>query len=335
LTAEPGILIINPYSIMRASLSTGLWALLFMAVGLLGCESEHASTLAPEARHAVEVLPPGARFVGMVDFQQIQRNSYTSPFGQGAFSLGRMPGNAGEELQAFAEETGIDLEHDLHRAYMASDGDNDNVSFVLYARFDNARLRSFLEDRMGSVAEMEDYRGVTVFRNRRGSEGAFALVGDEVVLASPRMRNVEAMIDRHLDQEKALKDDDAMMALIEQARNGSGWLVMKGLDFSESPGPAADKLMRETAQIGRAVQDVIVSTDVTAEGFKGHAILVPKSGVSSDDLAALLKGMVAAVKLRPDLDDRLLRALDDVRVRSHGEDVTIEFSVENATLAAW
>jgi hypothetical protein len=110
---------------------------------------------------------------------------------------------------------------------------------------------------------------------------------------------------------------------------------MKGLDFSESPGPAADKLMRETAQIGRAVEDVIVSTDVTAEGFKGHAILVPKSGVSSDDLAALLKGMVAAVKLRPDLDDRLLRALDDVRVRSHGEDVTIEFSVENATLAAW
>lgn len=318
---------------MRSSSYAGLAAFLLLSLAWLGCETEPSTSLTPEARNAFEVLPSGARFVGMVDFQRIQRNDALSPFGQGAYSLRNLPGGAGDQLRDFAEATGIDLEQDLKKAYVASDGGNENVSLVLFARYDQARLQSFLEDLLDDEAEVDEYRGVRIFRNRRGERGAFALPGNEILLASPREHNVEAMIDRYLDGERSLKDDDALLALIEKTRNGAGWVVMKGLDFEDSPGPGAERLMREAAQIGRAVQDVTFSFDVLPEGLEGHAVLIPKSGVSADDLAALMKGIVAAVKLQPNLGDHLLRTLDDLHIRSRGDEVDVGFSVDNATLA--
>ncbi len=333
-----------------------LLVLLVSAVGLAGCESqfEPPAALTLQTKSAVEVLPAGARYVGMMNFQALQRNAAFDLFGQEPFSFEKMNDEAGARVQDFLDATGFDPRQDLREIYVAmpAAGPDEKPSLVAYANFDRERLAAYLAENLPDAFETVDYKGVSIHHAREDDHGvAFAVATENMVVAAADVASVEAMLDRLADQGAALKDDAQTMRLIALASSGSSaWFVARdvgqemlrsehGGEHGERHGGehgdahAAD-VERDMEQIGQAVRDAAFALTMQQDGAEGTFFLTTREGVAASDVADLTRGVVAAMKASPDVDKDRLQLLDRVRVRSEGDEVRVNFFVDNATLSS-
>ena len=306
---------------------------LFVATG---CETqlETPGEVSLQTKNATDVLPPDVRALGMVDFQALARNPTFRE--AGLFS----PGQIGDEMQArlrdFTEATGFQPEEDLHEVYIALRGEGDLARpvFVAYADYTRERLGTYLDEEMNDAFTRTDYKGVPVFQSPAG-EGeesiTVALANDNMFVASPDAAEVHAMLDRLSNEEQALRDDGAMMRLIQQAGSGSAWFVVRGVDRAPFAS-VRDGEISEIAQLSRAVQDVAFSLDVETDGVSANAWMVAAPDVAPEDLASLTRGAVAALKTGTDLGSEEMAVLDDVRVREGGGEVHVSFRLPNSLL---
>ena len=316
-------------------LATGM---LFVAGGLfLGCENqiEAPAAMTLQTRSAVEVLPADVKFVGMVDLEAMQRNSAFNPFDD--LDMGN---EFGARIQDFIDATGFDPEQDLSEVYFAADDMNQHAkpNFVAYAKFDRARLLDYVEQNMSDAFVRTDYKGVTIYRATEDDEDfAFALATDNMMVGSSDAAAVEAMLDRLSGQGRALKENAETMALIESVSgNSSVWVVARDIDaeIGDDHGESDDPIGRDAEQIGQALQDVAFSLTMQDDGAEGTVILQPKDGVASDDVASLIKGLIAAMKGSSKVEDSQLQLLDRARVRTQGDQVYVNFFVDNDMLAS-
>ncbi len=312
--------------------------MLLVAGGLfLGCENqiEAPKAMTLQTRSAVEVLPADVQFVGMVNLEAMQRNSAFNPFED--MNMGN---EFGARIQDFIDATGFDPKEDLREVYFASDDMNRHAkpNFVAYAKFDRARLQDYVEQNMSDQFVRTDYKGVTIYRANEDDEHfAFALATDNMMVGSPDVAYVEAMLDRLSGQGQTLKDNAETMALIESVSgNSSAWFVVRDFDadFEDDHGESDEPIGREMEQIGQALKDVAVSLTMQQDGAEGTVIMKTKDGVSTDDVAALTKGVVAAMKASSKMGDAELQMLDRVRVRTQGDQVRVNFFVNNDMLAS-
>ncbi|MFQ5570871.1 MAG: hypothetical protein ACE5G0_14420 [Rhodothermales bacterium] len=316
-------------------------ALLTAGSLLVGCESqfEAPAEMTLQTKSAVEVLPSDARFVGMVDLQAMQQNEAANPFGDGHFAFDDLSGETGARIQDFLDATGFDPQKDVKEVYVAASdmGRDGHPSLVAYATFDRERFQAYVEQQWSDDFESTDYMGVTIYQSRKNDHHlSFALATDNMIVASPEVESVQAMLDRLAGQGASLKDDAETMSLIALASgSSSAWFVARDVgEHVSHTRTSDDAIEREMDQIGRAVRDVAFAFNVRSDGAEGTLFMHPREGVSSSDIADLTKGVVAAMKASPDITDDALKMLDRVRVRSQGEQVRVNFFVDNATLGA-
>ena len=311
--------------------------MLLLAGGLFwGCENqiEAPEAMTLQTRNAVEVLPADVQFVGMVDLEAMQRNSAFNPFEEA-----NMANEFGARIQDFIDATGFKPEQDLKEVYFAarSMDRHETPNFVAYATFDRDRLQDYVEQNMSDAFARTDYKGVTVYRSTKdGDTFAFALATDNMVVASPDEAGVHGMLDRLAGSGQSLKSNARTMELVKTASGGSSaWLVARGIDtqMMQANESTDDPIGRDVQQIGKAVQDVAVSVKMQQDGAKGTVFMMTKEGVSSSDVASLTKGVVAAMKGSAKMDSQELKMLDDIRVTSKGDQVRVNFYVDNAMLA--
>ncbi len=311
--------------------------LLFVAGGLfLGCENqiEAPAEMTLQTRSAIEVLPADVQFVGMVNLEAMQQNSAFNPFDE--MDMGS---EFGARIQDFIDATGFNPETDLNEVYFAADNMRDHhakPNFVAYANFDRARLLDYIEQNFSGEFARADYKGVTIYR-ATDDDFAFALATDNMMVASADEAAVEAMLDRLAGQGRALNENAETMKLIESASgNSSAWFVMRDIDaeMDADHGDSDEAIERDMVQIGRALQDVAVSVTMQDDGAEGRAILKTKDGVSTDDVASLIKGVIAAMKGSAKVDSDELQMLDRARVRAQGDQVHVSFFVDNNMLAS-
>jgi hypothetical protein len=313
-----------------------LLPILLAGLFFMGCENqiEAPEAMTLQAKNAVEVLPAGAQFVSMVNLQAMQHNTLFDPF-----DIESLSGEFGARVQEFLDATGLDPENDLHEVYVASAGMGPDAqpSIVAYVTFDRDRLQDYIDQRLGETFERDDYKGIPIYRALEdGHSIIFALAADNMIVASPDEASVEAMLDRLSGTGRALKDDAETMNLIALASSGSNaWAVFSNFDeINTRKSQHEDAIGRDMEQIGQALKDVAVSLTMQQDGAEGTVIMNTKDGVSTDDLAALTKGVVAAMKASSKMGDAELQMLDRVRVRTQGDQVRVNFFVNNEMLAS-
>jgi len=313
-------------------------AVLMVGLLLAGCENqlEAPATITLQTRSAAEVLPAEARFVGMMNLSAMQHNATFNP-------LGDMSGEAGARVRDFIERTGFDPATDLQEVYFAASTMDARArpSFVAYATYDRERLLDYVEQNMRDTFERSDYRGVPVYRATQDDHTfAFALATGNMIVGAFDASTLETMLDRLSNGGHALKDNAETMALIAQTAAGSSaWFIARDItaQLPDAPPqhtpPQPEEAMAHTAlQIGKALRDVVLSVTLQDDGAEGTVLMTTKDGVSATDVADLTQGIVAAMKASSDVDDAQLRMLDEVQVRSKGDQVRVNFYLDNATL---
>lgn len=321
---------------MRVRLALPLVALLVLAACEAGLDAPATAELSERTRTATDVLPADASIVGKIDVQATRQNPNLDPLNGGPFVLGDLQGEAAARVASFLDATGFDPETDLREVYFALEVRDgvETPSLAVYAALDRERIAAYVDEEMANAFTRSAYRDVPVYTSIEDADGetmTFALASDELIVASPDAAAVRAMLDRLADGGRALKDDARMMELVQTAAAGDAWFVAQDLP---QPGPSdSEAPAEEVDRLGRAVQDVVMSFRATADGVNGDVMMTAREGVSADDLASLTKGAVSAMKSAAKTGEHLA-ALDDVDVRTVGDDVRVRFTLNNAFIAA-
>ena len=329
-------------SISFSSLSLS-FCLLALGVVLTGCEPDlqfSAETMSPQAKNAVDVLPANPMFVGMMNTQDLKSNQYTNVFEPGSLINDDMPEEALARFNDFVEATGFDPAEDLSEVYMAiedpGNGERPEFSVVAYASIEPERLEAYVKEQVGNDLMIRSYRGVDVYEGEDDEHApSFSFVNDDMMIGASSASVLEAMIDRLEDGGNALNANTSLMELVGHASSGkSGWIVAKKpaekVNFSRS---ARNDMGDAAYQMWTALEYVVVAGNVESDGIDSQVFLYPSESVSSDDLASLAKGMVGLMKASPEVDDKTLALLDEIKVNADGDYVRIGMRVDNSLLA--
>lgn len=290
-------------------------AVALLALTLAACETEFEAPqeLTLQARAATEVLPAGASYLARVNLQAVQEHNHFATVSEDLdFS------NADARFQDFFDATGFDPKTDIEEIYVAVEGDGEDArpSIVAYASYDRDRLQDFIDERLSDEIERTTYQGATIYRSRTDDDFAFALTAENMLVASADIAKVEAMLDRLAGGGTALAADAEAMALIGRVSAGDAWVVVRTFPQANPEADASDELSRQAMDLYGTINQAAAAFDVDSEEAEMTVFLRAADGVSSDDVADLVRGFVAAMKAQPDIDAAMMKTLDDVDVRS-------------------
>lgn len=293
------------------------------------------ASLSPQAKNATDVLPADVAMVAMLNTQDLKSNEYTNVFGDNGL-LDEAPDEAMAHMQDFIAATGFDPEQDLDAVYVAAshlgNKSSNTMSMVAYANLDAEELKAYIAQQAGDKLQSRTYRGVDIFEYDHAESPAFSVVNNDMILAASNGAGVEAMIDRLEGEGASLASNDAMMELVGRASAGqSAWFVTRKPAIDPSGSPAND-LQQTALQIWSAVDYVVGALNIEAEGLDGQVFVYPNAGVSADDLSSLMNGLIAAAKANPELEDKDLDMLDDMRAEARGEYVHLGMFVDNSLI---
>ncbi|MEM8485434.1 MAG: DUF3352 domain-containing protein [Bacteroidota bacterium] len=328
----------------RISSFSKMTALMFVAVGLLftACEPYQfqalKGTVTTEAKNAIDVLPADVMYVAMMNTQDLDNNEFTDVLGP----QGAIYGNSSQEgvamLMSFLEVTNLDPEEDLQSIYLAvseSDRSQPDFSAVVYVENDPESLENYLENYATGTKQMRNYKGINIFESTDGDAPSVGLANEEMVLFGSSSVLIEAMIDRLQGEASvtpALSSDDDMMALVEDAAiGGSGWFIGKkpadaNLGFNNN---MTDSMARDAMQIWSALDYAVGTLNIEGDGFDSQVLFYPSENVSTDDMASLMNGLIAAAKAFPEIEAQQLEVLDDLRAKASGDYVRIAMYIDN------
>ncbi len=313
---------------MRRSLAClTLFALL--AAGCADVQSPGELTL--QTRSALDVLPAGVQTAGMINLDEARASDAFALVGGSAFSLSRIQGEHGARFEDFIAATGFDPEEDLHRVYFGfseADAQKGVPYFVAYADYDRARLDAYIDDQPDLELTRSTYADAPVYSAEDADgEFAFALVNDDLLVASSPA-GVREMLDRIEAGTAGLSGDAEMMALIERAGFPDDlWVVVRDFERSSHGG---DPL----GQAGRMMDDVVMSAGFEDGGVGLKAVGLTRAGTDAGDVADLVRGAVATMKMATKSDPAMLDALDRVEVREVRGGVEVDAFLTEGALRA-
>lgn len=314
-----------------------LLSVFVLALVLTGCENVQApAELTLQTRDALDVLPAGVQTAGMIDLDHARASDAFAILNDGGFSMTNAGGEHAARFDDFVAATGFDPDEDLHRVYFGLSEDlagEATPHYVVYADYDRARLDAYIERQDDLQLERSDYADAPVYvTSKNGHEMAFALVNDDMIVASSRA-GVYAMLDRISSGGQGLGGDAEMMALIRQAGHpDDAWAAVRNL--SEHALPAANDDHAAFGQASRMMDDVVMSVAFEDDGLEIHAVGVPRAGTDPADVADLVRGSVSAMKMNVDSGDALFDVLDRARVEERRDGVEVRAFLTDAALRA-
>ncbi len=290
-----------------------LFAVLFL---ITGCENVQSSAeLTLQTRGALDVLPANVQTVGMLNLDEARASEAFALAGGDRFSIMNMGGEHAARFEDFIAATGFNPDADLHRVYFGALGGPGPARmpyFVVFADYDRARLDAYVSGQDDLELERSTYADAPVYVTARdGDEMAFALVNDDMIVASSQA-GVFDMLDRIEVGSGGLSGNTRMMDLIRRAGYPDDmWVTVR--DLSSSSGDMADD-DHPMSQAGRMLDDVVLSVGFQDDGLDVNAFGTTRNGAHPSDMADLVRGSVSVMKLQVESEDALFDVLDRVRV---------------------
>ena len=305
-----------------------------------GCGPEEPPPVPTRTEQAMALFPDNARFVGMVDLQDLQTNGgiafssergVTVRFLDSDLTFNPLSTDQQARLQAFIEATGFEPGTDLHAAYAIGDSLQGPPAILLAAEVNSEKLVDHLLTEFENRVDTSSYRGTPLVRLRdTGQEPGlrFALLHNGWIAVSPDPADLRAIVDQSLDN-GAPSPDDATPELVAQvAGRGGAWLVARDLSTQRAARSADDRRVQQVAQ---AVRDVATALNFEGDGITGTVLLTTDR--DAGDLASVVRGLISAGKLREGLTEEQRRLLDKVTVIDQEGQVWIHFEADQETLA--
>lgn len=352
-------------------------ALLFLVGGVLvggGCEPYMSMTdrMPAEARQATALLPEHPRFVGMVDVQTVLNRLNETRRINLSDSLRQVDH---PRLRTFFETTDLDPRADLRTVYAAVGPDN-GFSALVVGSVRPEQIRRYLDQAPEGAGQATTYRDLPLFELtfekgecENGPETvALAFLGNDMVAVSSTVDRVEAMVDRHHNQQSGLAENQDYMRLMERVGRGStAWVVGRDmleralqdtadagtmtasvnqagvqevladwsnrvLGLSEVPdveGGTRSRLER----LNRRIREEAVSLTWVDETIDGEIYLTMRDDASASSVVQVAEGALAAFRLsRDDLTARQRDLLDEIDIQRDGPLVHVSFSLDQTFL---
>jgi hypothetical protein len=303
-------------------------AFLLFAVGCEDVQSPGELTL--QTRSALDVLPGDVTMASMVNVERARGTEVFDSFTDGGFSMQQMTGEGAARFQDFIGATGFNPEEDIERVYFAARADEDDgaPAFVVYADYDRARLDAYIDEQADLELERSTYADAPVYLMRDDDdEMAFALVNDDMIVAGARAE-VYAMLDRIADGSPGLSGNAEMMALIERAGHPDDmWMALRSLP-TDRPSAGDDAF----GQAGRMMENAVLSAGFQRNGVAVQALGLTRADVNTGEVADLVRGAVATMKMGAKSNRATLETLDRIDVREVRGGVEVETFVSQEAL---
>ena len=311
----------------RRALALAFAALLVSGLAVLstGCSDSLASPgigSSAQTTDALALLPSDASVYGMTNLAAA-RESDALDAALGGTGLGMVSGRGSADFDEFVRMTGFDPATDLDRIYLAGmAGDQKRMALVAYGRFDRDRIEQFVAREDEADLEVSEVDGIPLYlsaSNEDGVRGGFALANNEMVLAGDEA-TVRAMIAR-LGTAGSTPDAELQGLFDRVAYPDGAWFVARGLDRAglEIPDDAPP-----SALAARAADGFVVSMAFQSDGVPVRAFVSTKAGTSSDDVASVIQGGIAAARVGLKDEPSALDVPDDVEVDAEADGVRIE-----------
>ncbi len=307
--------------------------LTLFALLAVGCENvQSPGELTLQTRDALDVLPAGVKTAGMINLQEARDSDAFELVGGSEFSLDKIQGEHGARFEDLITATGFNPEEDLHRIYFGFadyNGEEGEPYFVAYADYDRARLDAYIDDQPDFELTRSTYADVPVYQARdEDNEMAFALVNDDMMVASS-LQGVHEMLDRIEAGTTGLSGDAEMMQLIGRAGYPDDmWVVVRGFERQSHHDGHDDPF----GQAGRMMEDVVMSVGFENNGVGIKAVGMTQTGTDAGDVADLVRGTVATMKMSVKSDQAMLDALDRVDVREVRGGIEVDAFLSEAAL---
>lgn len=249
------------------------------------------------------VLPADAKFVMGLDVKRFVQSPFYTRYAQ----QGGRPASFGD----LEEKTGLDPARDVDQVIIAGrpEQGNDATVVLVRGRFDRYKLSRAIETREKGVTSKK-HEGNTVYLFNEGKKGAGALAflgSDDDLLVMGSQKAVEGAVSSHFQGRTPLKENTALLGLLERVKPGSTfWVVGDQSLLAQMPsampgGGGSGSNMTIPSLKGLLVTgelDPLVSLDVIGDAA---------DPAGATQLAQIVQGLVALASLqaaqKPELKD--------------------------------
>lgn len=254
-----------------------------LAVALTGCVLEANSPISSRASEAQDLVPESAAVVAFADARAVMENMNSIV----ALDNSGDAAAAWDQVRAALGAINMDVERDLDFVVGYAERAGSPVVTAV-GSFDLEAIGDYLAEKLPE-AKRTDLNGLTVWTVSEGpNHGAFGITenGSRMVVA----QDTEA-IQRALTVRGGLN----LAEIAGPAMDNDTWAVALDVEAFLSQGEYGGS---QNELIMRSVSQMAVGGSLTSEQAAGTMVLHPKEGVQADDLAALLRGLIGAMRLQ-------------------------------------
>lgn len=329
--------------------------LALVALLWVGCKENaalnaEAERFSANTKSALAVLPKDADIITKVDVANL-RSDAPSLFGN--FSMGAAP----TELEDLIAATGFDPKKDVKAMYMAiqkKTEDDVKMNAVVFADFDKDKLTQYIQSQVGSKFTSSTYRNNAVYCSTDGDSAqkpCFSIGQNQMLHLANNEANLKAMVDLTFGEGNSISTDTEMMTLLNlTSTDDEGWVLIRdaqkmvnAANLAPQGGtPQEQGGMMAMNQIAAALKSVVIRTDVTEANTRSLVWMLPKDGVTQNDLKSMFDAGLSAARYmiqqqKPEgADAAQLEAftgiLENTKVSLSGKGVMLDTSVPNHML---
>jgi hypothetical protein len=222
----------------------------------------------------------------------------------------------------FENETGINIERDIDTVVAAlgsgsAANAHDRALVVARGRFDQPRIEGLIRQRGGRV---ESYKGqsiLTVTHENRPFGLSF-VEADVVVVGSAA--DVRRAIDTKLGVSAGVTDNDQIMSLVRDARDGNAWAVGRF-------GALARARLPENIGVQLPPINWFAASGRINGGVEGVVRAEADSDQAATDLRDVIRGFMVLARLQAGQSKELTSMLSAVQLSGEGRMVSLAFSL--------
>lgn len=269
----------------------------------------------------LKYVPADARLVAYADFQDLAHSEFRRVFLQHHGE----PKGVGQ----LESRTGINPERDIDSlvvflAGLPAEAGHDQTAVLARGRFDVVRIEGLMREHNG---EPIDYKGKRLVHHA-GEDGDVALTFLEPdLVAFGSAAAVRQTIDLATGGQN-VTGNEQIMSLVRSVNGGNVWAVGKFDAVAQR-----DRLPKEMAARIPAINWFAASARVDS-ALDGVFRVEARDKAAAKDLRDVVQGFVALGRLQAGKDTAVTTVLNSIQLSGGGKNVSVEFSVPSAALAA-